>query len=410
MTQLREVRFISLALAAAILSLLLGAALLRLVTEDAAAGGLLEQGNLVLATVLLGLAALAFGAGHQFGRSADAPINDPLTSLGTRSRLLADLDEIGRPAVLLLFDLDGFKDYNDSFGHAAGDALLARLGVRLAACVEGRASAYRLDGDEFGVLTPETLDLEALAAEAVDALSEQGKGFTVGCSYGSAELPLEVGEALEALRLAERRLYAVKQSSSLSPSRQSSDVLLQALSERYPDASAQFYSVAEMAGTVAEHLGVSAEELVNIRLAGDLHDVGKIAIPDAILQKPGELDVSEWEFVRQHPVVGERIIAAAPALSGAARLVRSSHERWDGSGYPDGLAGEDIPLGSRIIAICDAFNAMMASRPYSAGISEEMALEQLRRCAGTQFDPELVRVFFAVHAERRVVEPVRLSA
>jgi two-component system, cell cycle response regulator len=395
--RLQEVRFVALALAALLVPLLLTMALL-------------EPGKLVVAALLVGVGAAAFVAGLRLGRSSVAPTYDRLTGLRNRSRLLADLDETDLPTVLLLFDLDGFKRYNDAFGYAAGDALLARLGGQLAASVGGRARAYRLDGDEFGVLAPAFSDVESLAADATAALSEQGEGFTVSCSYATAELPLEAGDSAEALKLADRRLYAVKQSSSRSPGRQSSDVLLQALSERYPSASAQFYSVAEVASAVAEQLAVSGDAIVHIRLAAELHDVGKIAIPDAILQKPGELDESEWEFVRQHPLVGERIISAAPALREAARLVRSSHERWDGTGYPDGLAGDKIPLGSRIIAICDAFNAMMGARPYRRGISEEMALEQLRRCAGSQFDPELVRVFFAVHAERRVGEPLPLSA
>ena len=410
MKRLQEVRFIALALPALLVSLLLAYALRGVYPGDSGGWDLLGPTSLVLATVLLGIGAAAFAAGLRLGRSSAAPTHDRLTRLRNRSRLLADLDETEGPTTLLLFDLDGFKRYNDTFGYAAGDALLARLGARLAASLDGRARAYRLDGDEFALLATASGDVEALAADATAALSEHGDGFTVGCSYGSATLPLEADDATEALKLADRRLYGVKQSSSRSPGRQSSDVLLQALSERYPSASAQFYSVAEVASAVAEQLGRSGDEIVHIRLAAELHDVGKIAIPDAILQKPGELDESEWEFVRQHPLVGERIIAAAPALSEAARLVRSSHERWDGTGYPDGLAGDEIPLGSRIIAICDAFNAMMGARPYRRGISEEMALEQLRRCAGTQFDPELVRVFFAVHAERRIGEPLPLSA
>ena len=409
MKRLRKVRLVALALGALAVPFTL--AVLVRDPRDASSLGLTEVGTVALAGMLLCLGGVAFAVGRRSG-SAVASLHDPVTNLRNRHRLLDDLEAVEQPATLLLFDLDGFKRYNDSFGHIAGDALLARLGARLADRIGGRATAYRLDGDEFAVVVPGTVEADALAAEAADALSEQGEGFTVGCSFASAELPHDARDAREALKLADRRLYAVKQKSIPSASRQSCDVLLQALSERYPSphTHAQFYGVADVANAVAEKVGAPAEELVHIRLASELHDIGKIAIPDAILQKPGELDAGEWEFVRQHPLVGERIIAAAPALSEAARLVRSTHERWDGTGYPDGLAGEDIPLGSRIIAICDAFNAMIGARPYRRGISEEMALEQLRRCAGTQFDPELVRVFFAVHAERRVGNSLKLSA
>ena len=376
----------------------------------ATADGLVVAESFLLAAILLATGAAAYGAGRRPWRTAPAPLIDSLTLLPNRRQLLADLDRVDAASSLLLLDLDGFKRYNDTFGHPAGDALLARLGARLATTVRGRGRAYRLDGDEFGVLAPAPTDLGALAADASAALSETGDGFNVSCSYGSAQLPLEAHDASEMLRLADQQLYAAKQGSSRSPGSQISAVLLQALSERYPTTSQDVYGVAEVAFAVANRLAVPAEEAIHIRQAGELHDVGKIAIPDAILEKPGALDDDEWGYVRQHPIVGERIIAAAQALSQAARLVRSTHERWDGTGYPDGLSGDDIPLGSRIIAICDAFNAMMGARSYRPGISEEMAFEQMRRCAGSQFDPELVRVFFAVHAELRVREPVELAS
>jgi len=402
---------VALGAASLVLPLLLATALLNWrAPAEAALYGLFEPDTLLLAALLLTTGTAAFFAGHLRRGRPTRSLVDPLTSLANRRQLLADLARVELPSTLLLFDLDGFKRYNDTFGHPTGDALLARLGRRLAETVEGRGRAYRLDGDEFGVLATAGADLEALAADTSAALSESGDGFAVSCSYGWAKLPLEARDATEALRLADRRLDAEKQQSSRSPGCQSSAVLLQALSERYPASEDNLYTVVDAALAVAERAGVRGEDALNIRLASELHDIGKIAVPDAILEKPGELDPEEWEYVRQHPIVGERIVAAAPALTGAATLVRSTHERWDGTGYPDGLSGEEIPLGSRIIAICDAFNAMMGSRSYRPGISEEMAFEQLRRCAGSQFDPELVRVFFAVHAELQVREPAELAS
>jgi HD-GYP domain-containing protein (c-di-GMP phosphodiesterase class II) len=157
-------------------------------------------------------------------------------------------------------------------------------------------------------------------------------------------------------------------------------------------------------------MGLAGDELDLLRQAGELHDLGKVAIPDSILSKPGPLDDDEWTFVRQHPVVGERIISAAPALAQVGKLVRASHERFDGSGYPDGRAGEEIPLGARIIAVCDAYDAMIGPRPYRLGMSQEVALDELRRCAGEQFDPAIVDVFCALRAEQRFDFALQRSA
>jgi two-component system, cell cycle response regulator len=144
--------------------------------------------------------------------------------------------------------------------------------------------------------------------------------------------------------------------------------------------------------------------------AAQLHDVGKVAIPDAIMSKPGPLDEAEWEFVRRHPVIGQRIVEAAPALMGVGELIRASHERWDGSGYPDGLAGDQIPMGARIIAVCDAYDAMTGDRPYRLGLLPQDALSELRRCAGTQFDAGVVAAFEVTIREPPSLRPVPVLA
>jgi two-component system cell cycle response regulator len=178
-----------------------------------------------------------------------------------------------------------------------------------------------------------------------------------------------------------------------SAGRQSSDVLLKVLSERNADLGAHITGVAELAMAVARQLALSDHEVERIGIAAELHDVGKAAIPDAILGKPGPLDDDEWTLMRQHTLIGQRIMLAAPSLAAAGELVRSSHEAFDGSGYPDGLAGEEIPLGARIIAVCDAFDAMTSTRSYRAAMATAEAYAELRRCSGTQFDPTVVAAF-----------------
>jgi diguanylate cyclase (GGDEF)-like protein/PAS domain S-box-containing protein len=334
-------------------------------------------------------------------------LHDSLTGLANRRSLLADLDEsipeatMDQPLQLLMFDLDGFKAYNDTFGHPAGDTLLARLGHNLAKAVEGRASAYRMGGDEFCVLVAANGNRgEAIAREATAALSEHGEGFTITASHGAVLLPVEAKSSAEALGMADQRMYARKSvGSRASAGRQSTDVLLRVLSERSPDLGNHLSEVTQLCGATAEKLEVPDDQLAALLQAASLHDVGKAAIPDEILDKPAPLSEQEWEFMRRHPVMGERILAAAPALTQAAPLVRHSHERFDGRGYPDGLAGEQIPLGARIIAVCDAFDAMTSERPYRRAMSFEVATDELRRCAGSQFDPRVVEAFVSGVAE-----------
>jgi two-component system, cell cycle response regulator len=333
---------------------------------------------------------------------------DELTGLPNRRALMLDLEHaVTRPPaagslrLLALYDLDGFKLYNDTFGHPAGDALLERLGERLERFAASQGRAYRLGGDEFCLLAECTAaEVDAIIAGANAALSERGEGFAVAASQGSVLLPSEAGSVKEAMQLADRRMYANKVSERTSAGSQSRDVLLTALRERQPQLAELAVDVAELALAVAEELGMEAEQRDETYRAAQLHETGKMAIPDAILNKPGPLEESEWEFVRQHTLIGERIISSAAALVPVARLVRSSGERWDGGGYPDSLRSEQIPLGSRVLAVCDAYAAMVSERPYSVAMRPSRALEELRRSAGSQFDPEVVAAFEQVAAQR----------
>jgi two-component system, cell cycle response regulator len=333
---------------------------------------------------------------------------DSLTGLRNRRSLLADLEiqlglaSLGSPRALLLFDLDGFKEYNDAFGHPAGDELLVRLAARLVEAVGDSGEAYRLGGDEFCVLlTPGRDGIDPMLAACSAALHERGEGFEVSTSFGVVLLPEEADTPTVALQLADRRMYARKGGRRMSAAHQSRDVLLRTLSERRPEMQLRLRDIGELALAVGRELHMGPEGLDEVARAAELHDVGKIAVPDAILDKPGALDPVEWSFMRRHPLIGERILLAAPALRPVARLVRSSHERFDGSGYPDGLRGDEIPLGARVVSVCDAFDAMTTERPYREQVTEADAIQELRLCAGTQFDPMVVEAFCRVIARER---------
>ena len=383
--------------------------------------GLLVYGNLqpmntpalVLAAAALVVAVvrMAYTFSNTLRITAEATaaaLTDSLTGLGNRRALLAALEDelvdapATKSAVLVLLDLDGFKDYNDTFGHPAGDALLVRLGGRLDQAVAGCGSAYRLGGDEFCALLrfdPDRVgdDVDRVVA----AMHQRGEGFEVSSSHGTVILPAEARDSARALQLADQRLYAQKGvRRRQATTQQVRDVLLQMVSERTPELRHHIDDVALLAQGVGVRLGLRAHELYEVVRAAELHDIGKMAIPDAILTKPGPLDEGEWEFMRQHTIVGERMLHVAPALAGVARLVRWSHERMDGGGYPDALAGDEIPLGARIVAVCDAFNAMTSDRPYRRAVSADEAVAELLRHSGTQFDAEVVAAFQAELADQ----------
>jgi two-component system, cell cycle response regulator len=350
--------------------------------------------------------------------SREEAVTDALTGLANRRALMVDIERAlsaspPETMVLAVYDLDGFKAYNDSFGHPAGDDLLRRLGQQLAEATEPYGRGYRLGGDEFCVLaSARALSAESICLTAEAALSDRGQGFAIGASWGKVLIPAEVVTASDALRIADRRMYSQKGRRADSASSQTRGVLLRVLHEREPELERHLDGVTRLAATFGRQLSLDSEELDVLVRAAELHDIGKIAIPDEILHKSGELTPEEWKLMRKHPLIGQRVLDAAPALGEVAQLVRSTHERWDGEGYPDGLAGRDIPIGSRVILICDAYNAMTEGRPFRAARSNRQALEELAAEAGTQFDPDLVKTFTekvmpALERERYGSPPVK---
>jgi diguanylate cyclase (GGDEF)-like protein len=341
---------------------------------------------------------------------------DPLTGLPNRRQLGRDLTRVlesatvEAPSRLVFYDLDGFKGYNDNFGHKGGDLLLQRLASALQAEVASGGTCYRLGGDEFCALLTDGAD-ERLVLRGAVALSETGMGFAITSSHGSVLLPTEAHERELAMQLADERMYANKNSSRASAGQQTRNLALKMLSVQEPDVGQHSAHVAALAEGVGRRLALPDGELTDLVRAAELHDIGKIAIPFAVLHKTGPLDEREWELIRRHPVIGATILSAAPALRQVAEIVRNSHERFDGGGYPRGIAGTAIPLASRIVAVCDAYDAMVSDRPYGTAMSEELALDQLARCARTQFDPGVVAAFVAERrATRGLAAPQRLTA
>jgi diguanylate cyclase (GGDEF)-like protein len=391
-------------------SLALGVVTLDHVLDLTAAASVLAGAALAVSGVRL---ARSFREIRALADSRRLALTDELTGLPNRRALLADLDAAcanGGEHMLALFDLDGFKRYNDLHGHPQGDVLLCTLAQRLRRVIAPRGRAYRLGGDEFCVLAPADARMHDTVAAAAGALQDAGPFWSVMSSFGVVELPHEARSTAYALQIADRRMYAQKERRPAAARQQAGDVLLSALGEQQPSLHSHAADVTELARGVARALGMSVDEIEDVARAAELHDVGKLAIPSEILDKPGPLDEAEWAVMRRHTEIGERMLRAAPALAPIAPLVRSSHERFDGAGYPDGLAGEAIPLGARIVAVCDAFDAMVTDRPYRDGMPREAAVEELRRCAGTQFDPRVVRAFLAVlePAGAPAQQPVRV--
>jgi diguanylate cyclase (GGDEF)-like protein len=337
---------------------------------------------------------------------------DELTGLPNRRALLEELERRtgeDESFTLALADLNGFKRYNDTFGHPAGDALLRRLGRKLATACEGRGLAARLGGDEFCVLFDGEQTASEVQALMGEALCDQGEGFHITSESGTVAVPQEAASPSAALRLADARMYAAKVGGRGSAEEAMAGALTRMLDERHPGLGSHLEEVASLAVACAEALELAPDDIRLIEQAAELHDIGKVGIPSEILTKQGPLTDEESAFMRRHSVIGERILAGTPSLDPVAALVRASHERWDGSGYPDSLAGEAIPLGARIILVADAFCAMTQDRPYAAARSVESARQELRACSGTQFDPAVVTAFFAVLDGRNAQSQLALA-
>ncbi len=353
------------------------------------------------------------------------PLTPSLLSLGAfRTQLELDVaraQRYERPLTVALLDIDRFRNLNLEHGYAAGDAVLVAVGGLIAEQTRVHDLACRMGGDEFGFLLPETSaaaalqPLERILVELEDLEAGGVRGVSASIGIAGVEIgdkPESIlaaaGSALEQARAGGGRKAVVFGGSSENGEAGlelgHGDViaaLASALQERDRYTGEHSESVVDLTARVGEALALGGEEISRVRTAALLHDIGKVGVPDEILHKPGPLTDREWEIMRQHPAIGERILRAIPGLGAVARIVRHEHERWDGKGYPDELAGSEIPVGSRIILACDAYHAMTSDRPYRKGMDHVDAMAELSGNAGTQFDPDVVQALVGYLYGRR---------
>jgi len=360
---------------------------------------------------------------HRALRAMRLALTDPLTGLGNHrhfherlQRELQTAEENATSLTLCFVDIDDFKNVNDRFGHPSGDRVLSQVAGKL----RQGGEAFRLGGDEFALLFVDHDEETALAAansivERIRALDLDHIGG-VTASAGLATFPVQGHGRDELIRLADSALYWAKEHGKNRVRHYRPDVVELSELKRLaagPDRAARYRAaaslakavdardtytgshserVAELSARVAMRLGLDQEHIELTRLSGSLHDLGKLAIPEEILRKPGELTDSERLVLERHPQIGFRMLDSL-GVDTVADIVLHHHERWDGAGYPDGMRGEEIPLGARIIFVADAYDAITSDRVYSPKRSSGAALAELERCAGTQFDPTIVAAF-----------------
>ena len=364
----------------------------------------------------------------QLGRVSgrDTLISCLLTLPAFRAQLELDVERAkryGRPLSVAVLDIDQFRALNMKRGYATGDKILAAVGELLAGRTRALDLTCRAGADEFVILLSETPLRDAqiaverilVALEEIEVGGQRGVSASVGVAgfrHGQSadSLLAQAALALEGAKAQGGGRVHLSDGSPGEPGQAAAPVgsnvevvaaLAQALEERDQYTGEHSESVVELTKRVAEALGLGEDEVRDVRTAALLHDIGKVGIPDEILHKAGPLDEKEWEIMRQHPVIGERIMRAIPGMGSIARVVRHEHERWDGGGYPDGLAGDAIPLAARIILACDAYHAMVSDRPYRQAMSHHEAMSELTSNAGSQFDPDVIQALVGYLVGRR---------
>jgi diguanylate cyclase (GGDEF)-like protein/putative nucleotidyltransferase with HDIG domain len=361
-------------------------------------------------------------------RLGQAASTDPLTGLWNRrgfERLmaaeLARADRSDEPLSLLIGDLDHFKTVNDRFGHGQGDAVLQEFSALVSSAMRQSDASARIGGEEFAMILPATdqhqayVIAERIRRQVREQLRPQGQVMSI--SFGIASAPAHGTTLDELVHHADRALYVAKHLGrdrsvifsaeveieraieAAAPEQLAAVlVLAETMDLRDNGTATHSQTVGRYAEAVAKRLGLAAPHVERVRLAGLLHDIGKIGVPDNVLQKSGPLDESEWAEMRKHPELGARMLAGAN-LDDISGWVLAHHERPDGCGYPAGLAGDQIVLEARILAVADAFEAMTGDRVYRTAMPVDDAIAELRLHAGTQFDETVVEALIASLAE-----------
>lgn len=332
-------------------------------------------------------------------------LHDQLTGLYNRTFFEAELLRISKgrffPLTLISCDLDGLKLINDTMGHETGDRLLITCANILQNSLRASDILARVGGDEFCAILPHTShdeaeDIARRIRQAIKKYNQKNKDLPLGLSIGLATADSVNTKLRDLFSQADDMMYRDKLYRSGSLRNKVVESLLAALAEKDYITEGHAQRLETLCILVGEKINLSTRQLTDLALLTKVHDLGKVGIPDQILNKPGPLDEEEWVIMKQHSEKGFRIATSSPDLSGIADLILKHHERWDGSGYPLGLSGEDIPVECRILAIVDAYDAMTHDRPYSRAKSREEALTEIKNAAGYQFDPNLALVFIDI--------------
>jgi diguanylate cyclase (GGDEF)-like protein len=328
---------------------------------------------------------------------------DPLTNLHNRRYFTDELVRLSQdkyyPLSIVIADINGLKIMNDAFGHDAGDLLLCTIADELIHVFKDESRIARIGGDEFVVLLPRTPYDKALllideAKNKIEERTVQNMAVSVsfGLSTNEGNTPIQ-----DTIKIAEDDMYAHKLFEVSSHRNETIKTILKTLHEKNPREEKHSERVSKICVHIGMALGMSNEEMSLLKAISNLHDIGKIAIDDAILNKPGKLDDKEWEQIKRHPEIGYRILSTSPEYAEIAQDILSHHERYDGRGYPRGLKGEEIPIRARIITVADSYDAMVSERPYRKSLTHQEAIDEIQRNLGTQFDPKIGQLFIDLY-------------
>ena len=337
---------------------------------------------------------------EQLNKMESQSFRDELTGLYNRRFYKEELERMdiikNLPLSLIMGDVNGLKLMNDSFGHEYGDELLRIAAQAISEGCRTNDIAARLGGDEFIIVLPETNSNDAaLVIERIKSIYKMKKvnGLEISISFGIGTKFDESEELNDIFIVAEKNMYQHKVHDSAKIKSKAIDIITKTLFKKSKREMTHSKNVSNLVEKLAEEMAFSLDHIKQMKLTAVMHNIGKIGISDKILNKEMKLDDNEYDEIKKHPEIGYRILGSANEFSGLSNYVLAHHERWDGKGYPRGLKGEEIPIQSRIIALAESYDAMTNEFTYKKVLSKDEAIEEIMRCSGTQFDPDLAKVF-----------------